>query len=67
MRVQVKFRTWGFYHSSSVCVVEESRVYLLKLFFFGFGNLNWVCGMYVCVFFLVEGEGWKPALGLKYL
>ena len=25
------FRTWGFYHSSSVCVVEESRVYLLKL------------------------------------
>ena len=28
---QVKFLTWGFYRSSSVCVVGENRVYLLKL------------------------------------
>ena len=30
-RVEVKFRTWGLYRSSSVCLVGEGRVYLLKL------------------------------------
>ena len=30
-RVQVKFGTWCFYRSSSVCVVGEGRVYFLKL------------------------------------
>ena len=30
-RVEVKIRTWGLYRSSSVCLVGEGRVYLLKL------------------------------------
>ena len=29
--VEVKIRTWGLYRSSSVCLVREGGVYLLKL------------------------------------
>ena len=63
-RVEVKFRTWGLYRSSSVCLVGEGRVYLLKLSLLEGEFKIWVCGN-VCM--CIGGGGMDFGLGFEIL